>query len=78
MELKKGASRKIFLTGSLKRIWEDAMEFEIHLRSHTVLDTYMLHIEVPEKVMLDVTSDISQLCEHRFYNWVMFRDKPIQ
>ena len=24
------------------------------------------------------TSDISQFCEHGFYDWVMFRDNPIQ
>ena len=48
------------------------------MSSHTVLDTYMLNREVPETVMLDGTSDIIQLCEHRFYNWVMFRDKSIQ
>ena len=28
--------------------------------------------------MLGRTSDIIQLCEHGFYDWVMFRDEPIQ
>ena len=28
--------------------------------------------------MLGGTSDISQLFEHRFYYWVMFKDEPIQ
>ena len=28
--------------------------------------------------MLGVTSDISQFCEHGFYDWVMFRDDPIE
>ena len=38
----------------------------------------MLQGEVPETVILGGTSDISQLCEHGFYDWVMFRDEPIQ
>ena len=38
----------------------------------------MLQGEFPETVMLDGTYDISQLCKHGFYNWVMFRDEPIQ
>ena len=28
--------------------------------------------------MLGGISDISQFCEHRFYDWVMFKDKPIK
>ena len=28
--------------------------------------------------MLDGTSYISKLCQHEFYDWVMFRDEPIQ
>ena len=39
---------------------------------------YMLQREVPETVMLVGTSDISQFCDHGFYDWVMFRDEPIQ
>ena len=38
----------------------------------------MLQVEVPETVMLGGTSDISQFCEHGFYDWVMFRDELIQ
>ena len=38
----------------------------------------MLQEEVPETVILGGTSDISQFCEHGFYDWVMFRYKPIQ
>ena len=48
------------------------------MRSHTDLDVYMMQGEVPETVINGVTSDISQFCEHGFYDWVMFRDNPIQ
>ena len=48
------------------------------MRYHTALDVYMLQGEVPETVMSGGTSDISECFEHRFYDWVMFRDNPIQ
>ena len=39
---------------------------------------YVLDGQVPETIMSDQTSDISQFCELGFYEWVMFRDEPIQ
>ena len=48
------------------------------MNSHPALDFYMLQGKVSEKVLLGGTSNISQFCEHGFYDWVMFRDKPIQ
>ena len=65
-------------SGTHKRIWYDALDFEAYVRSHTALDFYMLQGGVPETVMLGVTSYISQFFEHRLYYWVMFRYKPIQ
>ena len=38
----------------------------------------MLQGEATEAVMLGGTSGISQLCEHGFYDQVMFRENPIQ
>ena len=38
----------------------------------------MLQWEFPETVMLGGTSDIIQFYENGFYDWVMFRDEPIQ
>ena len=54
------------------------MEFESYVLSHTSLDVYMLHGQVPETVIFGQTSDIGKLCEHGFYYWVMIRDEPIQ
>ena len=48
------------------------------MRSNTDLDIYMLQGESPKTVMLGRTYDISQFCEHRFYDWVIFRYEPIQ
>ena len=44
---------------------------------HTAMDIYMLQGEVPETDMLGGTSDISQLYEHGFYDWVILRDDTI-
>ena len=38
----------------------------------------MLQEEVLETVILGGTYDINQLCEHGFYDWVIFRDELIQ
>ena len=61
-----------------KRIWDDALLFEAYARSHTDLDNYITQGEVSETVVLNVNSDISQLCRHGLYDWFMFRDEPIQ
>ena len=65
-------------SGASKWICDDALEFEAYVRFHTSLDVHILHGGVSETVMLGGTSDISQFFGHRFYNWVMFRDEPIQ
>ena len=44
---------------SPKRIWDDVLEFEAYMRSHTALYICMMHGEVPETVILGGTSDIS-------------------
>ena len=41
-------------------IWDDALDFEAYVRSHTALYVYMLQWEVPDTVMLGGTSDIRQ------------------
>ena len=77
-ELKKAAGRKMVRAGAPKRVWDDALEFEAYVRSHTALDTFQLQGEVPETLMKGDTADISRFCEHAFYDWVMFRDQPVQ
>ena len=76
-ELKKGAGRELVGSGATKQIWDDALEFEAYMRSHADLDVYTLQGEVPETMMFGGTSYVIQLCEHGFYDWVMFRDELI-
>ena len=77
-ELKRGVGRKMVKTGSPKKLWDHCIELEALIRSHTALDIYMLHGEVPETVMLGETPDITQLGELSWYEWVRFRDSAQQ
>ena len=76
--MKKWAVRNMVEDNAPKRIWDDALDFEAYVRSHTALDVYVLQVQVPKTVMLGGNFDISQFCEHGFYDWFMFRDEPIQ
>ena len=44
------------------------------IRSHTALDLYQLKGEVPETVMTGSTSDISNIMEFHWYEWITFHD----
>ena len=66
------------MDGAPKKIWDEALEYEAYVRSNTAHDIYILQVEVSETVMSGKTSDISQFSELAFYQWVMFRDDPIQ
>ena len=64
--------------GAPRNIWDGALEYEAYVRSNTAHDIYIFQGEVPEIVMSGETSDIRQFSELAFYQWVMFRDNPIQ
>ena len=61
-------------TGSPKRLWDHCIELEALICSHTAHNIYALEGEVPETRMTGQTADISNLCKHEWYEWVMFRD----
>ena len=77
-ECEKGAGRKMIRAGAPKRLWDDALEYEGYIRANTAHDLYVLDGQVPETIMSGQTSDISQFCELGFYEWIMFRDEPVQ
>ena len=62
--------------GAPKAMWADGIEYEAYIQSNTVWDIYMIQGETPETVMSGETSDISQLCELGFYEWIMFQEEP--
>ena len=75
-ELKRGSTRKMIRTGSPKCLWDDSLELESAIRSNTCLDQFALEGMTPEEKLKGCTSDISNLCEFEWYDWVMFKDSP--
>jgi hypothetical protein len=73
-KLKRGVSRKMIKTGSLRVLWDHCIKLEALIRSLTSNSVYMTNGEVPETIMTGSTADISHICEFGWYDWVMFRD----
>jgi len=76
-ELKKGAGRKMLQTKTPRRLWDDCLEYEAYVRSHTAHDIYKLDGEVPETIMSGETADISQFCELGWYDWLKYRSTTV-
>ena len=75
-ELKRGSTRKMIRTGTPKCLWDDSLELEAAIRSNTCLDQFALEGMTPEEKLKGCTSDISNLCEFKWYDWVMFNNSP--
>ena len=43
-------------SSSTEQLWDDVLEFEAYLWSHTSLDVYMIQVGIPDTVMLGGTS----------------------
>ena len=76
-EIKKGTGRKLTASGCPKVVWDDCMELQSLIRSHTALDIWQLQGQVPQTLMTGQTADISQLFELEWYEWVMYHDSAI-
>ncbi|KAI2512329.1 Reverse transcriptase (RNA-dependent DNA polymerase) [Fragilaria crotonensis] len=48
-ELKKGVGRQMVKSGAPKRLWDDCLEREAYIRSHTAHDIYRLNGQVPRQ-----------------------------
>ena len=51
-ELKKGTARKLTWSGAPKWLWCFALEYELHVCSHTAHDIYHLDDHIPETIVL--------------------------
>ncbi len=47
-ELKKGSGHKMLATGTPMRLWDDCLELEAYIRSHSINSAYCLDGKVPE------------------------------
>ena len=57
-----------------KKLWDHCLEMESRIRSATTLPRFDLDHHTPEAKMHGMSSDISDICEFEFYEWVMFND----
>ncbi len=76
-DLKKGTGRKLLLTNTPRRLWDDCLEYEASIRSHTAHDIFKLDGEVPETIMSSKTANISQFYELGWNEWVKFHSTTI-
>ncbi len=58
-------------TGAPRRLWDDCLELEAYIRSHSVNIVYHIDGKVPKTYMSRETAEISQFCELAWYNWIM-------
>ena len=77
-ELKRGFGRKMVSTKAPKKLWDHCLQFEALIRSHTAHNNFDLGGEVPETVISGETADISAVCQHSWYEWIMFRDTSVR
>jgi hypothetical protein len=76
-EVKKSSGRKMMETQCPKRIWDDCIELESFIKSHTAIDIWQLEGQVPQTRMTGQTADISQFFELGWYDWCLYHDSAI-
>ncbi len=50
-------------TSAPRQLWDDCLELEAYVYSHSVNSVYLLDSKIPETYMSQETADISQFCE---------------
>ena len=73
-ELKRGSTRKMLKRNEPKKIWDHCLDLESRIRSAITLPCFDLDHKTPEAKIYGMSSDISDICEFEFYEWVMFND----
>ena len=76
-ELKKATIRKMVRTNTPKVLWDDCIELEAMIQSHTANGKFALNGESPETAVTGSTVDISDFCEFEWYQWILFRNTTI-
>jgi hypothetical protein len=75
-ELKKSTRRRMVMTKSPKRgLWDDCVELEAEIKSHTALTRYHHQGQVPATLLTGETSDISRIAEFGWYQWIYWFDQ---
>jgi hypothetical protein len=73
-ELRRMYKKAMLTTNAPHVLWDYCMELMAQIRSHLALDLLELQGDTPSTVLTGDTSDISNLCEFRWYDMVWFVD----
>ena len=71
---KRGSTRKMLKRNFPKKLWDHYLELDSRIRSATTLPRFDLYHQTPEAKIHGMSSDISDIYEFEFYEWVMFND----
>ncbi len=63
--------------GNPKPFWADTIKLKAYVCSNTVHYIFVLQGKVPETMMSDKMSNISQFYKFAFYDWIMFCDQLV-
>ncbi len=73
-ELRRMYKKAMLATNAPHVLWDYCMELMAQIRSHLALDLLELQGDTPSTALTGDTSDISNLCEFRWYDLVWFVD----
>jgi hypothetical protein len=73
-ELKRMYRRAMVASSAPRVLWDHCFELQALIRSHTALDMLSLAGDVPETMLLGDTTDISNLCQFAWYEFVWHID----
>ena len=73
-ELKRGSTSKMLKRNVPKKLWYHCLDMESRICSATTLPLFDLDHHTPEAKMHGMSTDISDICEFEFYEWIMFND----
>ncbi len=60
------------------RLWDDCLELEAYIQSHSANSVYCLDGKVPKTYMSRETTDISQFCKLAWYEWGIYRPRAVE
>ena len=73
-EIKQGTRRTMVATHTPAMLWDHCSEWRAKVMSNTARGNYRLQSQVPETMLTGQTSDISNLAEYGWYEWVKYHD----
>jgi hypothetical protein len=62
---------------SPKRLWDDCLELQAFIKSHTAGTNFGLNGETPETMLTGETADISEFAEFGWYDWIKSRETVV-